>query len=272
MKTRILTLILLSLSIAVQPGSAQPSCSMPATRSWIHLTETMGFGIDTIWFGYDSAATFGIDTQLCEYEVMPTDAPLLFVDPHGGTVFGQGVFNDFRSSLGAIQIDTHQIQFGVSWPTVFTLHWSPLSIQQICDSAVLVDVFGLNRFRLDLGDSLYQVPDLLQSWYLIRYGTKSSTVDVREGQLQPHTFRLFQNYPNPFNPTTEIRYELAERGFVTLDVVDVMGRVVATLIRRIEPPGFKTTTFDANGLGGGLYFVRLNVDGSVATQKIVLLR
>lgn len=252
---------------------AQPPCTMPATRSWIHLTETTGVDWDTLWFGFDTAASYGIDPDLCEEEIFQSpEFPFRFVDLPDSTLMGYGIEKDFRAFTSISQVDTHLISFGVSWPTEYTLRWSPSGIQQICDSAVLADVFGFNRLRLDLTDSVYQVPDPLLSFYLIRYGAKSTTVDVREGRHKPHTFRLFQNHPNPFNPTTEIRYELAERGFVILDVVDVLGRVVATLIRRVDAPGIRTISFDASGLGGGFYFVRLNVDGSMATRKMVLLR
>ncbi|MCL4540016.1 MAG: Ig-like domain-containing protein [Bacteroidetes bacterium] len=94
-------------------------------------------------------------------------------------------------------------------------------------------------------------------------GTKGSIAFV------PASFRLFQNYPNPFNPTTVISYQLPAVSRVRLNVYDVLGRRVATLVDKYQNPGEYGVTFDASRLPSGVYFYRLNAGSFTATKKMV---
>lgn len=73
----------------------------------------------------------------------------------------------------------------------------------------------------------------------------------------PTEYRLEQNYPNPFNPTTTICFALPEGSAVTLVLVDVLGREVATLVDKELQPGEYKVVLDAKDLPTGLYFYRL---------------
>ena len=85
-------------------------------------------------------------------------------------------------------------------------------------------------------------------------------------------FSLFQNYPNPFNPTTAIAYALPEAAEVTLKVYDLQGREAATLVSGRMPAGEHRYEWDASSLASGVYYYRLEVDGFVATKKLVLMK
>ncbi len=81
----------------------------------------------------------------------------------------------------------------------------------------------------------------------------------------PKQFALHQNYPNPFNPSTTIRYDVPASAHVTLQIYDLLGRVVATLVDEQQSPGQYTVRWDPSGLSGGTYFYRIdaqNRDGS----------
>jgi len=99
------------------------------------------------------------------------------------------------------------------------------------------------------------------------------------GGDKPQRFALLQNYPNPFNPTTTIQYSLSsqERGGVrsmqvALNVFDVLGREVATLVNEAKQPGTYSVEFDGRELPSGVYFCRLQAGGSIDSKKILLLR
>jgi 1,4-alpha-glucan branching enzyme len=98
----------------------------------------------------------------------------------------------------------------------------------------------------------------------------SSEPELTDGQ--PGQFRLYQNYPNPFNPTTNITYDIAQNGKVTLEVFDVVGRKVAELVNETKTAGNYTVRFDASTLSSGIYFARLTSAGTVQTQKMLLLK
>jgi hypothetical protein len=86
------------------------------------------------------------------------------------------------------------------------------------------------------------------------------------------TYELMQNYPNPFNPSTQIKFSVAERGFVTLRVYDVLGNVVKTLINEERPSGEYTVQFDARSFSSGVYFYVLNTGKFSMTKKMLLIK
>jgi photosystem II stability/assembly factor-like uncharacterized protein len=85
-------------------------------------------------------------------------------------------------------------------------------------------------------------------------------------------FALDQNYPNPFNPSTTISFTLDRDGFVSLNVYDVAGRVVATILNKAMTAGSYDVGFNASGLSSGVYFYKLNTADQVMTRKMILLR
>jgi hypothetical protein len=79
----------------------------------------------------------------------------------------------------------------------------------------------------------------------------------------PNRFDLSQNYPNPFNPSTKIDFELPVDGKVTMKLYDITGREVAVLINNeLRTAGYYTAEFNGINLASGVYFYRLNVEGS----------
>lgn len=107
-----------------------------------------------------------------------------------------------------------------------------------------------------------------------------STVTSVHQESKPVEFVLSQNYPNPFNPTTTIGYRLAARSSVLLEVYDVLGREVMTLVNEEKPAGTYQLTLDGKNLTSGVYFYNLQAyqisggKGSLFTEtkKFVLLK
>ncbi len=93
-------------------------------------------------------------------------------------------------------------------------------------------------------------------------------------------YLLSQNYPNPFNATTQIEYDLAEPGQVTLRVYDLLGRQITVLVNEVQAAGSHTTTFEGTDLATGIYLYRLQVRPTAVGQpgerlavgRMVLLR
>ena len=88
----------------------------------------------------------------------------------------------------------------------------------------------------------------------------------------PANFGLTQNYPNPFNPTTIINYQLPRNSFVLLEVFDMLGRKVRTLVNEKEYAGTHSVRVNGSNLASGVYFYRLQADRYVDTKKFVLLK
>lgn len=88
----------------------------------------------------------------------------------------------------------------------------------------------------------------------------------------PDEFTLSQNYPNPFNPSTNIRYTVPVQSDVTLEVFNLLGQRVATLVNTKQVAGSYTVRFDASSLASGLYIYRLSAGSYVNTQKMLLIK
>jgi hypothetical protein len=106
-------------------------------------------------------------------------------------------------------------------------------------------------------------------------------IETGEIQIPVAHARLYQNHPNPFNPNTTIPFTIpgaeGSRSMVSLVVYDVRGSRVLTLVSDALPAGRHTIQWDGRNHRGemvasGIYFARLNVGGTTATKKMVLLR
>ncbi len=87
---------------------------------------------------------------------------------------------------------------------------------------------------------------------------------------EPTAVRLEQNRPNPFNPSTQIKYDLPERGRVVLSVYNVLGQEVERLVDGMKEAGTHSIEFDATGLSSGVYFYSLRTSVTVHTKTMIL--
>ena len=83
---------------------------------------------------------------------------------------------------------------------------------------------------------------------------------------------LEPGYPNPFNPSTNIRYRLAGQADVLLEVYDLGGRRIATLVNQSQQPGDYSVPFDGSGLASGIYLIRLQAGAYTSIQKLTLIK
>jgi hypothetical protein len=85
-------------------------------------------------------------------------------------------------------------------------------------------------------------------------------------------FELEQNYPNPFNPVTTIQFTIPNSGYVTLNIYNLIGEKISTLLNGFMEAGVHTINFDAGNLNSGFYVYTLESNGSVLTRKMLLLK
>jgi hypothetical protein len=84
-------------------------------------------------------------------------------------------------------------------------------------------------------------------------------------------YRLEQNHPNPFNPTTTLSYSVKEKAHVKLELYDITGRIISTLVDEEQNAGVYQIPFDGSVLASGVYFYRISMNGFTAVKKMVLL-
>ena len=110
-------------------------------------------------------------------------------------------------------------------------------------------------------------------------GTKQFYITVNrnvststEEESTPASFRLKQNYPNPFNPLTVIEYDLPKSAEVKIEVYDILGRLVVTLVDERKSVGFHSIQFNAGNLSSGTYFYRIKAGDFVEVKPMMLIK
>ncbi len=100
----------------------------------------------------------------------------------------------------------------------------------------------------------------------------STAVQPRHDFLPiPDETRLLPNYPNPFNPRTTIIFQLRQRGEVKLDIFNLLGQKITTLLNQQMEPGVHRLDWNARGFPAGVYFILLKTESKVHRQKMLYL-
>src|SRR3989339_323955 len=96
--------------------------------------------------------------------------------------------------------------------------------------------------------------------------------DEVEIEMVPDKFELFQNYPNPFNPVTNIKFALPKTTKVAINVYNLLGEKVATLLNEDKEAGYYEVKFDGSNFSSGIYIFRLTAGDFVQTKKMTLIK
>ncbi len=106
--------------------------------------------------------------------------------------------------------------------------------------------------------------------------TDAIQVDVlssaEEPVVIPTKVGLDQNYPNPFNPSTMIKFAIPQQSHVSLEVFNLIGERVATLVNEIKPAGYHEVSFGAAKIASGLYIYRMSTGDMTIVKKMTLVR
>ena len=101
--------------------------------------------------------------------------------------------------------------------------------------------------------------------------TDSAYLNVQDERI-PNDFMLSQNYPNPFNPVSKIKYRIPHRSMVKLQVFDILGNEISTLVNTEQTAGSYEVEFNGSNLASGIYFYRLNAGEFTSVKKMLLLK
>jgi hypothetical protein len=139
--------------------------------------------------------------------------------------------------------------------TDWGIHWSMMDPPITgLNGAVVALAFSADGTTLCAGAQ--NVTNYAEGSGVYRY---RSVVGVQRTWEIPRSVRLLQNFPNPFNPATEIGFQIADYGLVTLRVYDLLGREVATLVNEVKQPGVHVVQWNASGVTSGVYVYRLSM-------------
>jgi len=128
----------------------------------------------------------------------------------------------------------------------------------------------------NFSDDITQINSIRKVFYRLKQldfdGAFEYLEEVEVSLDKPLDYSLQQNYPNPFNPSTKIKFHIAEDSYVRLEIFDMLGNEVTTLIAEELPIGRYDVEFDASDLSSGTYFYKLSSNEFQEVKKMILLK
>ena len=284
MNLRLLLAVVVILMLSVSVIQAQ-NCNL------IPIIVEAAPNADTMFCGFHTSGTAGIDASILESEAPP--APPTGVHANSWTD-PAGVLNplyhyDMRAASSAelfvitFQPDSgYKVVFRFPGAAYLNARFDSVSVWDYVNYDPATGAGYLFNMATVPGDS-YRVPDKsginknpkYTDLLISTYGTKAfkDTAPpyhfygiiggVRlENPTKPEGFSLHQNYPNPFNPTTTVKFDIAQEVDAQVAVFDVLGRKVATLTSERLMPGTYSTVWNGTNdrgvaVGSGVYYIRM---------------
>ncbi|MBD3234824.1 MAG: T9SS type A sorting domain-containing protein [candidate division Zixibacteria bacterium] len=194
----------------------------------------------------------------------PTDQPIV-TDVWGGVLFENNFYQQFNFSNISLNpgqsLSAHSSQHVPGFAPNGTYEYIAYCGDRpevICDQAIFP--FTVEGTRVDGG---------ADEWYL--EGGLFGVGDETDAET-PLSYALMDAYPNPFNASTQISFTLPQSGNVRLDVYNLMGQKVSTLVDGVKEAGYHSVTWDASQYSSGVYFYKLSAGDKVFTKRMTLLK
>jgi len=221
--------------------------------------------------------------QSWDYNVPFSDQKIRALASNGTVIYAgknDGVWRSFSSGIVFEQTTLNNFQ-------VYSIYAQPNATNLIAGTKS-----GGVYFSTDEGDSWVQKNDGLPALYTIQavfmkdnfvfIGTDSASIWRRPftdftgvtggNNTLPNAYKLYQNYPNPFNPTTNIKYQISNNSFVSLNIYDALGRNIETLVNDKQSHGTYEVSWDASKYPSGIYFYKLTAGEFSEVRKMILVK
>jgi hypothetical protein len=139
----------------------------------------------------------------------------------------------------------------------------------------VADTFVIVNYALPEDNYFWRVKSIKlnsNSGWSQKWSFGRSDVNDIEGNGKSFNYFLFDNFPNPFNPSTTISYALKETNHTSLEIFDILGNKIDTLIDEIKEPGFYTLRYDSKEIASGVYFYSIKSGDFFSTKKMIITR
>ena len=188
--------------------------------------------------------------------------------------FGSNGFNNMCGPLGG--------NMGLNNNAQFQFHYNDIQIQGngVDESTLSVEYWDAqsSRWLAVEGVSVNTTTNTIEfassdlPQYVIVTASGVTSVNPGEEEELANVFSLNQNYPNPFNPTTTIEFTIVNENPVELNIYDVLGRKISTLVNKNMGAGSYSYQFDASNLASGIYFYQLKIGNMSSVKKMNLMK
>ena len=253
---------------------------------------TSGGGYDKVWFSFNSDGDKDKDTRDA-YKLMPLMASnrlvsMSYADEHSLDINNLPFSNetDINAALDVLYLNLEESYYTSSSSEV-TATWDisqlPDHIDMVLIDQVTGDIIHLDHMSsysftteeeagfsavYDNAVASYPVSESPRFIVQLSYGALDSD---SKGDL-PKTYSLSPVYPNPFNPSATVQFDISEWSRVKLDVYDIKGALVESLLDRKLTPGRHRYSWRPSSISAGVYFLRLTTPDEVFTQKVTYVK
>jgi hypothetical protein len=228
------------------------------------------------------------DSVYCQFEELyPDHLP----GEHDSTLFA-GYYMDMYDPAGQTMMSNGGMMGGMrgmrfNQPTNFRFHYDEnhLSQMRLSDEEIHIKYWDennsmwvpINAFQVDADNNLISFQNENMYNYYALFGAKITTNITRGNTVTPDNFNLYQNYPNPFNPETTIRFEVPNQSAVTLNIYNVLGQQIKSLLSGTLEAGAHQILWDgsndfSSSVPSGIYFAQLTYKNKKQTIKMNLIR
>ena len=243
-------------SASFPPGYVSSIAIDPSNSNNV-LVDFSNYGVLDIWYSTDGGSTWSaVSGNLAQNPDGSGNGPSVrcvnMLDLNGSKIYFAGTSTGLYETTKLNGMSTVWVQQGAE--TIGMVDVESVATRNL-DGTVVAGTFG---------NGVYS-------------STVTAATGVQEHANLPFAYALSQNYPNPFNPTTTINYQLPMISHVTLQVFDVLGRVVATLVNGQQNAGAYKVNFNASAYSSGVYFYRIVAQGGdgvrfIQVRKLMLVK
>ncbi|MEA1986915.1 MAG: N-acetylmuramoyl-L-alanine amidase [Candidatus Marinimicrobia bacterium] len=189
-------------------------------------------------------------------------------------IFGDGSGNKFRFCVDDDNGNEVSEWTTINWLGWKLVSWNLNSIGTWSDGnsdGTLDGTLHFDSFQLTY-NSENSSPNIGKIYFDDLRIVKSVYASINENNTLPNTFTLFQNYPNPFNPKTVIEYNIPKNSNVKLNIYDLSGKKITSLVDEFQNSGFHSVEFNGNKFASGIYLYQLLTDDFSEVKKMVLIK
>jgi hypothetical protein len=225
-------------------------------------------------WGGSSASSGGITRMYCDGQTL---SGLIHVDANStlyDTLYNSSKFTGAINNSDAAKLVSLVMDASSTWTLTKDSHLTIIINSAGISGSTVTNITGngynayynsSNSANSYLNAGTYS---LVGGGYLLPEGT----TDVEDETSIPTDWSLSQNFPNPFNPSTTINYQIPSSGQVNLQVFDVLGREIETLVNGVKQAGSYSITFNAQNLPSGVYVYRIRGNDFIQSKKMLLIK
>jgi len=188
----------------------------------------------------------------------------------GGNNYGKITYNFFGNTESATG-NSSKISF---WNKYYGVSSEDEGIKYTTNSGIkwyMINPYFKGFFTPYLADSTTAYFISLRG-RIVKVNNINTLVNITSSNSIIENFILYQNYPNPFNPTTYISFTLKKNENVKLNIYDIKGSLIKSLINERLHSGSHKFEFNGNSLSSGIYFYKLETEGFQQTKKMILIK